>query len=364
MKGAKLNIKKIKSSLSVSDHEKVVKALGIQSYAENKESIIYYSGEKYKDPQSHKPKLYFYKDNKIYIGYTSNRSYDLFSLVQTRLKLLSKPCSFMDAVHFVLSELGIEAESVKRIDAPHIYNWEDSLGKFLRFRQSGTTLQIYDDVILGELSHDYPQAWIDEGISVDTLAKYQIGHYERLDATTIPCFDKDGNLIGIRCRHWLDSEIDNGKYRPLMLANGKIYKFPTNEVFFGMNWNYEEIKRTGMVILAEGEKTVLKLDSLYKENNVALAMFGKNLGIRRRNQLIQMGVNKIIYVPDNDWIGKSDEEFERWKQEMMAFANQFNGYAKVDVVWDNLDLLEPKDNAMDKGVDVWQRLYDNRESLI
>ena len=362
----KLNIKKIKSNLSVSDHEKIMKALGIQVYAENNESIIYYSGEKYKDPASHKPKLYFYKDNKIYVGFTSNRSYDIFALVQTRMKLLSKPCTFMDAVHFVLSVLGIEVESVKRINTPNIYNWEDSLGKFLRFRQTGSTLKIYDDAILGELEDYCPQEWIDEGISQLTMSKYQIGYYERLGATTIPCFDAQGNLIGIRCRHWRQEEIDNGKYRPLMLANGKIFKFPTNEVLFGINWNAEEIKRTGTVFLGESEKFVMQLDTWYGAKSVGLGMFGGNLGIKRRNDLVRLGVSRVIYVPDCDYIGKENEDqaFEEFNNKIIKFAEIWSGYAKVEVVWDsNLNLLGPKENATDRDKATWDKLYEARSIL-
>lgn len=357
----RLNIKKIKSSLSIQDYKKVMKALNIPQYAENKEAIIYYSGEKHKDPMNHKPKLYLYKDNKVFIGFSSNRSFDLFSLAQARLKLLSKPCSFMDAVNFILSTLGIKAESVKRINAPNIYNWEDALGKFIRFRQTGTCLRVYDTKVLDELEHDCPCAWVDEGISIETMRKYQIGYYDRLGATTIPCFDKEGNLVGIRCRHWKPEEIENGKYRPLMLADGTMYNFPTNDVFFGINWNIEEIKRTGTVMLGESEKFVMKMDTWFGQNSVALGMYGGNLGIKRRNELIKLGVSRVIYVPDCDYIGKDDESFEEFNNKMVKFTELWSGYAKVEIVWDkDMGLLGPKENATDRDKDIWDRLYECR----
>src|SRR5699024_8407314 len=151
--------------------------------------------------------------------------------------------------------------------------------------------------ILSQLGQSIPQAWLNEGISEDTLVKYQIGYYERLNATTIPCRDKQGNLIGIRCRHWRPEEIEQGKYRPVLLLDGVTsFKFPTNEVFFGINYNWPEIERTGKVMLVESEKAVMKLDTIYKEHNVALGMFGSNLGLKRRNELIKLGVNHVVYV--------------------------------------------------------------------
>lgn len=359
-----INTKLLKSSLTLEDHKSVCKALGIPAFSENSKQIVYFTGDKNVNALNGSPKLYFYKDTGIYIGLTSATSYDIISLTQRRLALLKQPSSFIDAINFILSTTGREIDSVQRLTKPHIYDWEASLGKFIRFRRTGTTLTTYDDTILSQLSQSIPQAWLDEGISEDTLVKYQIGYYERLNATTIPCRDKQGNLIGIRCRHWQPNEIEQGKYRPLILLDGVTsFKFPTNEVFFGINYNWPEIERTGKVMLVESEKAVMKLDTIYKEHNVALGMFGNNLGLKRRNELIKLGVNHVVYVPDNDWIGLGDEAYQEWEDKVVRFCKQFDGYAKVEIVWDNLGLLGAKENATDKDEDIWWKLYEAREEF-
>lgn len=360
----KFNPKAIKARLTIDDHKKIMKALDIPAYTETSSVITYWTGDKNRDAMKGSPgKLVFYKDTKVYMGYTAATSYDIIALVQKRLKLLSRPCSFHDAINFIIETTGLEIDTVKRINKPNLCDWS-GLEKFVRFRSTGSTLEPYDKSILEQLDHSVPQQWLDEGISADTMVKYQIGYYDRLNATTIPCFAQDGSLIGIRCRHWKPDEIEAGKYRPLSLLDGTTFKFPTNQVFFGINYNAPEIERTSTAVLVEGEKTVLKFDTIYNEKSVALAMYGKNLGLQRRNQLIKLGVNKIIYVPDNDWIGKSQEDFDYWEQEVIRFGKQFGGYAQVEVVWDNLGLLNPKDNAMDGGKEVWEKLYENREKLI
>lgn len=362
--GYNLNTKALKARLTIEDHKKIMKALDIPAYTETSSVITYWTGDKNRDAMKGSPgKLVFYKDTKVYMGYTAATSYDIIALVQKRLKLLSKPCSFVDAINFIIEITGLETDTVKRINAPHICDWS-GLEKFVRFRSTGSTLEPYNKSILDQLNHSVPQQWLDEGISLDTMLKYQIGYYERSQATTIPCFNRSGELIGIRCRHWRPDEIEQGKYRPLSLLDGTTFKFPTNQVFYGINYNAPEIERTSTAVLVEGEKTVLKFDTIYNEKSVALAMYGKNLGLQRRNQLIKLGVNKIIYVPDNDWIGKSQEDFDYWEQEVIRFGKQFGGYAQVEVVWDNLGLLNPKDNAMDGGKEVWEKLYENREKLI
>ena len=359
----KFNPKAIKARLTVDDHKKIMKALDIPAYTESSSCITYWSGDKNRDAMKGSPKLVFYKDTKIYMGYTASTSYDIISLCQVRLGLLGQPHTFLDAINFIIETTGLEIDAVKRINAPHVCDWS-GLEKFIRFRSTGSTLESYDKSILNQLDHSIPQQWLDEGISLETMVKYQIGYYDRLDATTIPCFNRSGELIGIRCRHWRPEEIEQGKYRPLSLLDGTTFKFPTNQVFFGINWNWGEIERTGAVMIVESEKAVMWLDSLYHEKNVALGMYGKNLGLQRRNQLIKLGVDKVIYIPDNDWIGKTKSDFDRWEQDVIKFGNQFKGYANVDVVWDNLGLLKEKQNATDNGIETWNKLFDNKEVLI
>lgn len=358
-----INTKRLKSSLSLEDHKTICRALGIPAFSESASQIVYWTADKHVDGFQGSPKLVFYKDTGIYIGFSAGMSYDIISLTQRRLSLLKQPSSFIDAINFILSVTGKEIDSVQRLTKTHVYDWQADLEKFIRFRRTGTTLTTYDDVILSQLDQFIPQPWLDEDISEDTLIKYQIGYYERLNATTIPCRDKQGNLIGIRCRHWRPDEIEQGKYRPLMLLDGTTFKFPTNDVFFGINYNWPEIERTGKVMLVESEKAVMKLDTIYKEHNVALGMFGSNLGLKRRNDLIKLGVNHVVYVPDNDWIGRGDETYQEWENKVVRFCKQFDGYAKVEIVWDNLGLLGGKENATDKDEDTWWKLYEAREEF-
>lgn len=360
----KINIKKLKNQLSILDYETIFKALNLPVFSKGSKEWRLWDGCHRVNALEGQPKLYWYLDNKIFICYVCGCSFDIISLTQRRLSLLKQPSSFIDAINFILSVTGKEIDSVQRLTKTHVYDWQTDLEKFIRFRRTGTTLTTYDDTILSQLDQSIPQAWLDEGISEDTLVKYQIGYYERLNSTTIPCRDKQGNLIGIRCRHWRPEEIEQGKYRPLLLLDGVTsFKFPTNEVFFGINYNWPEIERTGKVMLVESEKAVMKLDTIYKEHNVALGMFGNNLGLKRRNELIKLGVNHVVYVPDNDWIGLGDEAYQEWEDKVLRFCKQFDGYAKVEIVWDNLGLLEAKENATDKDEDTWWQLHEAREEF-
>ena len=359
----KIDVKKLKKSLSLAHHKQIMQALGIPAYSENKEQIIYFSGDKNKDALKGSPKLYFYKDSQIYFGYTSSRSYDIISLVQTRLSLLKQPCSFLDACQFILDTTNISLDSISRIKKDgHVYDWSN-LERFVRVRKYGNQLSEYNRNIIDTLPPLYPQAWIDEGISEETMDKYQIRYYERCNQTVIPCFDDEARLVGVRVRNWDKDRVEQAKYMPLVTLDGQCYKFNTNQVFYGINYNKPEIERTGKVIIVESEKAVMKLDTYMGRHNIALGMYGSNLGIQRRNQLLKMGVNTVSYVVDNDFIGQDDEFFEQWREKIRHFIKLWDGFCRVEIVWDNLGLLGPKENATDRTKEIWEQLWENREII-
>ena len=359
----KIDVKKLKKSLSLAHHKQIMQALGIPSYSENSTQIVYYTGDKNTDPYKGSPKLYFYKDTGIYVGMTAGRSYDIISLVQTRLALLKQPCSFLDACQFIIDTTNINPDSISRIKKDgHVYDWSN-LERFIKVRKYGNQLSEYNRNIIDTLPPLYPQAWIDEGISEETMDKYQIRYYERCNQTVIPCFDDEARLVGVRVRNWDKDRVEQAKYMPLVTLDGQCYKFNTNQVFYGINYNKPEIERTGKVIIVESEKAVMKLDTYMGRHNIALGMYGSNLGIQRRNQLLKMGVNTVSYVVDNDFIGQDDEFFEQWREKIRHFIKLWDGFCRVEIVWDNLGLLGPKENATDRTKEVWEQLWENREII-
>ena len=359
----KIDVKKLKKSLSLAHHKQIMQALGIPSYSENSTQIVYYTGDKNVDSYKGSPKLYFYKDTNIYVGMTAGRSYDIISLVQTRLALLKQPCSFLDACQFILDTTNINPDSINRVKKEgHVYDWSN-LERFIKVRKYGNQLSEYNRNIIDTLPPLYPQAWIDEGISEETMDKYQIRYYERCNQTVIPCFDDEARLVGVRVRNWDKDRVEQAKYMPLVTLDGQCYKFNTNQVFYGINYNKPEIERTGKVIIVESEKAVMKLDTYMGRHNIALGMYGSNLGIQRRNQLLKMGVNTVSYVVDNDFIGQDDAFFEQWREKIQHFIKLWDGFCRVEIVWDNLGLLGPKENATDRTKEVWEQLWENREII-
>lgn len=364
----RVDAKKLKAQLALTDYENILHELGIPLYSKNSTNWIYWTGDKNINPYNGSPKLYFYPDTKVYMSWTASRSYDIIGLVQQRLSLLKKDCSFIDAVNEIIRITGIDTETISRINSNRFsYNWEEDLGRFIRFNKYGTDLQVYNPRILDELEQSIPQAWLDEGISVEAMIKYRIGYYQRLNCTTIPCHDANGNLIGIRTRNWNPEDIEAGrKYMPLILLDGTTYKFNTNNTFYGINFNGANIEATSEVILCESEKSVLMAESVYGDHSNVLALYGSQLGKLRRNQLIKMGVRNVILALDSDFhvADYSDEEFVAFEKKIIKFAEQFKGYCSVEVIYNNIGLDGYKYSPFDFGVETYNKLYENRETVI
>ena len=359
----KIDVKKLKRALTLAHYDMIIQRLGIPIFSKSNSEWRLWTGDKNVNPLEGSPKLIFYPDSHIFMGYTAGRSYDIISLVQTRLALLKQPCSFLDACQFILDTTNINPDSISRVKKEgHVYDWSN-LEKFIKIRKYGSALKEYSRTIIDTLPAYFPENWYNEGISESTMEKYQIRYYERCNQTVIPCFDEEARLIGVRVRNWDKDRVEQAKYMPLVTLDGQCYKFNTNQVFYGINYNKPEIERTGKVIIVESEKAVMKLDTYMGRHNIALGMYGSNLGIQRRNQLLKMGVNTVSYVVDNDFIGQDDAFFEQWREKIQHFIKLWDGFCRVEIVWDNLGLLGPKENATDRTKEVWEQLWENREII-
>ena len=248
---AKVDVKKLKKMLTLSHYDAILRELGIPIFSKSNTEWRCFSGDRHKNPYDGSPSLIFYPDTKIFQGYSAGRAYDAIALVQTRLNLLGQTCSFLDACNWILEKTGLDPTKIaKPLTNAHVYDWSE-LERFIRVRKYGNQLPEYNRNIIDTLPPLYPQAWVDEGISEETMAKYQIRYYERCNQTVIPCFDEEARLIGVRVRNWDKDRVEQAKYMPLITLDGQCYKFNTNQVFYGINYNKPMIEQTGEVWLGE-----------------------------------------------------------------------------------------------------------------
>lgn len=360
-----INTKAFKAKLTQNDIDKVLKALGIPVFSKGATYRLY-TGCHHKNPYDGGKNLIFYpKTGCFQCCSQCGATFDVIALTQKRLALENKPSDFMSAVKFIADVVGMEIGEIERKSSPDICDWHKGLDKFIRIKHGESSLQIYDSNILNQLDDFYPQSWIDEGITADTMEKYGIRWYDRTSQICIPCRDEVGNLIGIRCRNTDAEMVANAKYIPLTLLDGKTLKFPTNSVFYNINYAKEFIEKKKEVFLFEGEKSCMLFDQITGGENNSLALYGSNIGLRRKMDLMKMGVERVILCLDSDFHEYGDSDYDRFEKNILKQAEQFRSLCKVDIVYNNIGLKDfYKCSPVDKGVDVWNKLYQNREAII
>lgn len=355
-----INIQKLKSEMSSYDVIEILCQLGAELKRETSSELIFTSichhGE---DAINHKPKLYYYKDNYSFYCFSCTWSGDIIALVQ-----LVNNYNFAEAVKYICDILHINSGYLALNVNLNVYDWKKD---FLRYSQKNykddIELTVYDDNILNFFEKKYPLSWIECGISIETMNKYEIKYYALHNSIVIPCRDEGGNLIGIRERFLNDEDCYNGKYKPLSMLNGKIFKFPTNQMFYGIYQNIEAIKRYKIVWLVEGEKSVNIADTWYGNDNVAVAMYGVNLGDNRKNFLLNLGIEEAVIMIDSDFHNNNNDELKIFWHRVKKIADSLKGFIKVSVCYNNQNYDGYKFSPFDFTKEQFEALYEMREYI-
>lgn len=343
-----MNAKALKEQLNTDDVITLLEALGGELREEHQNYLIFTSICHHLDPIGHKPKLYYYTQTKTFFCYVCHLSGDIFSLIEEVWNLHDIEFYFKDVVDFVQTTLGISDQD---FTPKKKASWRDDLRLFSTHQQATKPPLIYPLSDLNRFADKLPIEWIKDGISVDTMCKYHIGFYPLLDCTTIPIFDKEGELIGVRGRFWREEDVECGKYRPVWTLN-KDYKFATGGTLYGLYQNQDAIRKTREVKIFEGEKSVMQMDGILEQNN-AVAIFGCNMSKTQLKQLIELEPDRYVICLDK-WGSEGDKD--RWERDVSKIVNLCKPYGEVLVVKDN-GLLNYKDSPSDRGKEIWEELY-------
>lgn len=309
-------------------------------------------------------KLYFYKDNKIFKCYSHCGSMDIITIVQK-----VKDLGVADAISFICNTVGIIDFNMREGfggDSSKDENWEiiKSLMKSKKEISLDRDFKFYDPSILMNFRLMFHPAFLNDGISIETMIKFKI-RYDLLNRRIIiPHFHENGNLIGIRCRNLDQDLIDAGcKYVPIMFKKERI-SAPTGKYLYGLNENKHNIRKIKRVILVESEKAVMQLDSIL-ENNFSVAMSGSSLSLVQVNLLVEYGVEEVIVAVDKEYEQYGTQEEKLYAQKIKkSIIDKLIGKFNVSVIWDKTNLLKKKDSPTDRGREVFLELYKNRIKVV
>jgi hypothetical protein len=313
----------------------------------------------------HKHKLYYYEESKLFHCYTDcGDNFDVFEVVIRAKKEQGYTFSFYEAVRYVANLTGKMFTKSSLFDSMShkIDDWE-WINRLNRKKPIDVNLPVYSDKVMDVFMKKPHEEWIDEGISVETLEKFNISYYQRDNRIVIPHYDIDSNLVGIRGRALDQEDLDNGrKYMPLSVGK-QLYNHPTMYNLYGLHKTKEAIKRLKKAAIFEGEKSIFKCEDLYREDNFSVASCSSTISNFQRDLLLSLDIDEVIICYDRQFQDPHSKEAYLYAEKLMKLANKFSPYVRTCIVWDELLLTGYKDSPVDCGKETLEKLMKSKYEI-
>ena len=188
------------------------------------------------------------------------------------------------------------------------------------------------------------QPWLKEGMSVESLMKFQVRYDPYSDRIVYPILDTKGNIINVSGRT-LDP-----KFKEKNLRKYTYFKpLGLLDTIYGLAENREEIMRKREIILFEGAKSVILADSWGIKNCGCLLT--SHLNPQQFKILIRLGV-RVVFALDAEVNIREDKNIMK-----------LIPYVSVEWLQNRRGLLDEKDAPVDKGEEVFRTLYAERRRV-
>ena len=279
------------------------------------------------------------RDPPFFYDYSSGIGGNLFTFIKEYHK-----CDNKKAVEIIKNYAKIEENSDKKCEKMHATL---DCKRFLRKNQTKiahkTTVLSNDYMERYEKRNDKLSVWESEGISRETLDKYQVYYDSFSNRLVYPIRNLEGEIVNIGGRT-LDPDFKEKKIRKYT------YFYPWGgamALVYGLYENLEYIKQKKEVIIFEGCKSVLIAHTWGLKNCGALLT--SHCNPHQMKILAQLGC-RVVFALDKEIDVTKDKNIQKLKN-----------YVNVEYVYDKDNLLGEKDSPVDKGKEVFKSAYRNRK---
>lgn len=187
--------------------------------------------------------------------------------------------------------------------------------------------------------------WEREGISVDSMRRFQVLYDRFSDRLVYPVRNLSGQIENIGGRT-LDPDWKEKKLRKYCYFYGWDGGL---DVIYGLFENLDAVKAAHEIILFEGCKSVLLADTYGIQNTGALLT--SHMNEMQMKILARLGC-RVVFALDKEVDPREDKHIRRLRK-----------YVSVSYLHDDDNLLDPKDAPIDKGKAVFQKLYERRRQF-
>lgn len=252
-------------------------------------------------------------------------------------------CGYHEAIEILKNYAGVDGEirPHRKLAATEVAR---KFAKPKKSQPKGKSVTLPDDYMERyEKREDKLAIWESEGISRGSLDKFQVYYDSFSDRLVYPIRNIDGKIINVSGRtldpQWKEKDLRKYTYfKPL----GEL------DTIYGVAENLSEIKKKREIILFEGAKSVMMADTWGIHNTGAILTSHLN---PHQMKILACLACRVVFALDKDVVVREDHNIRRLKQ-----------FVKVEYTWDMENLLDEKDSPVDKGIEVWEKLYEGRLS--
>lgn len=254
-------------------------------------------------------------------------------------------CGYKEAIEHLKEYAGVKGEVLPRKKLA-IVEVAKRFSPPRKTKKEAKPTVLPDDYMVRYEKNDEKLAeWEREGISRDSLDRFQVFYDSFSDRLVYPIRDPQGRIVNIGGRT-LDPEWKEKKLRKYTYFFG----WPGGmNILYGLHENMDAIVRKKQIIVFEGAKSVLLADT-YGINN-AVALLTSHVNKQQLSILIRLGC-EVVFALDKDVQIFDDHNVQKLKQ-----------YTNISYVNDTIGLLAEKDSPIDKGISVFKTLYEERRRL-
>lgn len=234
----------------------------------------------------------------------------------------------------------------------------------------------------------------DDHIDIKWLKAFDIAYYPKRKTIVLPHHNINGEIVGLYERSFmpLRKEVKDmfpdipykdlvkyprAKYVPLLKEgrfaeeddNKTSWSFPNIQNLYGLHLAKDAIQKTGKAIIFEGAKSVMLAHQYGYDFAVASHTFGANA--KHISMLINAGAKEIIFAFDKQYqtVSEEDKQWRLYEKKTREMAEKIGKAVDVSRIVDYFEdnrtpLLDYKDAPIDKGKQIFESLYKNREPLV
>ena len=194
-------------------------------------------------------KLYYYDKSHLFHCYTEcGESFNIYGLIERRYSILKKDFNIYHIYLSLKNKFGFDDTDFFN-ESKYIRDKD----KYKARRHDKVELQEFNEGVLDSFIKYYTTEWLNDGISKESMDKFNILYSISQNRIIIPHYDVNGKLIGIRGRALNQEDIETfGKYMPIKLEK-TWYTHPLSLNLYGLNQTKEAINKKKQAIIFEAE---------------------------------------------------------------------------------------------------------------